>query len=231
MVTGCGETTRPAPWSRCRAALVDYLAHGGFLTALNDVARERRVALATLATYSDWIRGDAMKRGKNETYLREVHGGVFRRLGSHYSWNALAKDLSIDHPTTVADYVLLLVRMDAAYVQPALREDRLAAAPKKAKKGRLRGGGRVDPRAHRGSLRIPAAASAGVPRTRHVAAARVRRPVARSFARATRPAVASACGGTPRCRTSASVPRPRPESAPRPPRCSPAPRTRSGRGR
>ena len=45
-----------------------------------------------------------------------------------------ARDLSIDHPATVADYIALLSRMDVLIVQHALREDRLAAAPKKARK-------------------------------------------------------------------------------------------------
>ncbi len=53
--------------------------------------------------------------------------------GSQVSWNALARELSIDHPKTVADYVELLVFMDAVFVQPALVEEKLAAASKKAK--------------------------------------------------------------------------------------------------
>lgn len=111
-----------------------YLLHGGYLTAVNDLAREGAIRAATLATYQEWVRGDVLKRGKNETYLREVLGAVVSRYGSQVSWNALARELSIDHPQTVADYVSLLASMDALFVQPALREDTLAPAPKKAKK-------------------------------------------------------------------------------------------------
>ena len=75
-----------------------------------------------------------VKRGKQEAYLREVLSAIVRRYTSQFSWNGLAPDLSIDHPKTVADYVGLLERMDAVAVVPALREDRLGAAPKKAKK-------------------------------------------------------------------------------------------------
>jgi predicted AAA+ superfamily ATPase len=89
---------------------------------------------ATLATYSDWIRGDALKRGKSEHSLREVLGAIVTRLGSQVTWNALARELSINHPQTVAGYVQLLAAMDALFEQPALVEDRLAAAPKKARK-------------------------------------------------------------------------------------------------
>lgn len=50
------------------------------------------------------------------------------------TWNSLAQDLSIDHPKTVSDYVDLLATMDAVFIQPALIEDKLTAAPKKARK-------------------------------------------------------------------------------------------------
>jgi predicted AAA+ superfamily ATPase len=140
-----GEETRDAlgaPESAESPELVDlafeafdrYLVHGGFLTAINDMARSGTIRRATLATYADWIRGDVLKRGKSEHYLREVLGAVDRRLGSQVTWNSLAKELSIDHPKTVADYLELLASMDAVLVQPAIIEDRLVGAPKKARK-------------------------------------------------------------------------------------------------
>ncbi len=111
-----------------------YLVHGGFLTAINDVAQHQRILPATLATYSDWIRGDVLKRNKRENYLLEILGAIVKRYGSQLTWNAIAGDLSIDHPKTVADYIELLASMDAVFIQPAIREDKLTAAPKKAKK-------------------------------------------------------------------------------------------------
>ena len=111
-----------------------YLLHDGYLTAMNDIAQKGRVFSSTLTTYSDWIRGDMLKWGKQERYLREFLTGVIKRYGSHYSWNALARDLSIDHPKTVADYAALLESMDALFIQQALQEDKLAPAPKKARK-------------------------------------------------------------------------------------------------
>jgi len=128
------ESLCPAAWERCRSSLDQYLVHGGFLTALNDYHSDGGIRSATLATYSDWIRGDMLKRGKSETYLREVVGAIIDRLGSQVTWNALARALSIDHPSTVADYVHLLERMDAVFVRDALKEDRLTGAPKKARK-------------------------------------------------------------------------------------------------
>ena len=111
-----------------------YLVHGGFLTAINDMARHDRILPATFATYSDWIRGDVLKRGKQEHYLGEVLTAIVRCYGTQTTYNALARTLSIDHPATVSDYIALLASMDVLRVQPALREDKLAGAPKKARK-------------------------------------------------------------------------------------------------
>jgi len=111
-----------------------YLIHGGFLTAINDMAKHKCILPHTFSTYSDWIRGDVLKRGKQEHYLREVLEAIIKRYGSQLTWNALAHDLSIDHPKTVADYSALLESMDAVFVQAAILEDKLTAAPKKARK-------------------------------------------------------------------------------------------------
>jgi hypothetical protein len=134
--------TAVAPGAAVRKEIVDilfeefeqYLVHGGYLTAMNDLARFGEVRAATLATYHEWLRGDVLKRGKRESYLREVLAAIVNRYGSQVSWNAMAQDLSIDHPRTVADYVELLAAMDAVFIQPALLEDKLGAAPKKPKK-------------------------------------------------------------------------------------------------
>ena len=116
------------------AAFERYLMHGGFLTAINDLEAHGRILPATFAVYGDWIRGDMIKRGKQERYLAEIVGSVIRRYGSQVTWPSLAADLSVDHPMTVADYLQLLAQMDVLIVQYALREDRLAPAPKKARK-------------------------------------------------------------------------------------------------
>ena len=111
-----------------------YLHHGGFLTAINDMARDKRILPSTFLTYSDWIRGDILKRHKQEHYLLEILEAIIKHYGSQVTWNALSDDLSIDHPKTIADYIALLSSMDAVYIQAALLEDKLTASPKKAKK-------------------------------------------------------------------------------------------------
>jgi predicted AAA+ superfamily ATPase len=111
-----------------------YLIHGGFLTAINDLARQHCILPATFATYSDWIRGDVLKRNRNEHFLNEILGAIVKHYGSQITWNALSRSLSIDHPKTVADYISLLESMDVVFVQAALAEDKMTAAVKKARK-------------------------------------------------------------------------------------------------
>lgn len=121
-------------YERLRGEFDRYLAHGGFLTAMNDLAQHGRVLPATYATYSDWIRGDVLKRNRQEQYLKEILGAIIKHYGSQITWNRLSHNLSIDHPKTVADYIGLLESMDVVFVQPALSEHTLSAAAKKARK-------------------------------------------------------------------------------------------------
>jgi predicted AAA+ superfamily ATPase len=59
---------------------------------------------------------------------------LYKTYGSQVTWNAFSKHTSIDHPKTVQDYAETLEDMDALFIQHALIEDKLLAAPKKAKK-------------------------------------------------------------------------------------------------
>lgn len=116
-------------------AFVSYLQHGGILTAINDVEQQKgEIQLSTYRTYSDWIRGDFLKHGKSEGYLREILRAIIKTYGTQVSWNKLTKHTSIGHHDTVRQYTELLEDMDVVYVQHALREDTLTAAPKKEKK-------------------------------------------------------------------------------------------------
>ncbi|MFI4936988.1 MAG: ATP-binding protein [Candidatus Berkiellales bacterium] len=111
-----------------------YLIHGGFLSAINDFAKNKSISISTLTTYSDWIRGDILKRNKKEIFLQEIVGSIIKHYTKQISWNSLLKELSIDHTLTISDYISLLSAMDAVFVQSAIIEDKLTAAPKKQKK-------------------------------------------------------------------------------------------------
>lgn len=124
----------PGTLAALESELRAYHATGGYLTAINDVASAGSVRPATLRIYADWIRGDMLRLNRNEHYLREVLTAITDRYGSQLTWNTLARELSIDHPKTVADYIGLLERLDAAIVVPALSEHDHGPAPKKARK-------------------------------------------------------------------------------------------------
>lgn len=111
-----------------------YLIHGGFLTAINEYAETNSIHIRTLATYSDWIRGDMVKQGKSEHFLREILGAIIKHYATQISWRNLVNALSIDHSQTAIDYTTALESMDAVFVQAALIEDKLTAAPKKQRK-------------------------------------------------------------------------------------------------
>lgn len=117
-----------------RTQWLEYLQHGGYLTAINQFVSEKEISNATLRTYSDWIRGDFLKKNKNESTLKEVLVSLQKRLGSQITWNALSKELSIEHTMTLINYVEILSSMQIIYIQPALDQNKLGPAPKKAKK-------------------------------------------------------------------------------------------------
>src|SRR3990167_576990 len=111
-----------------------YLLHGGFLTAINDMALHGKILPSTFQTYSDWIRGDVLKRGKKEKNLRDFLLAVINTYGTQVTWHTLARHTALEHHKTIQDYAELLTSMDALFIQEALLEHKLTAAPKKAKR-------------------------------------------------------------------------------------------------
>lgn len=110
------------------------LIHGGYLKAINDIAELNQIRPSTLETYVDWVRGDMLKHGKQENFLVEILAGILKRGTAQISWNTLSRDLSIDHPKTIAEYIHILEQLDVLFVQKAILEDKRVGAPKKAKR-------------------------------------------------------------------------------------------------
>ena len=111
-----------------------YLIHGGYLSAINEYSKDNVISRATLSTYSDWVRGDVLKRNKSEHYLRDILSAIFKHYNKQISWRDIVKGLRIDHYQTAIDYTHLLESMDVVYIQEALLEDKLTGAPKKNRK-------------------------------------------------------------------------------------------------
>jgi predicted AAA+ superfamily ATPase len=111
-----------------------YLKHGGYLIAINDIETHGHIQDATLTRYFEAVRKGVLNRGKHERYLNEILNAIFKYYNEQTTWNALATELSIDHPKTIGDYFALLESMDVVFVQYALLEETLQPAPKKARK-------------------------------------------------------------------------------------------------
>lgn len=112
----------------------NYLMHGGYLPAINDMAMHRKILDETLKNYSAWLRNEMLHRGRQEYFLLEILTAITKHYNDPITWNMLSRELSINHPKTIADYVSLLEACDVTKTQLALLENTLTPAPKKARK-------------------------------------------------------------------------------------------------
>lgn len=111
-----------------------YLLHGGYLNAIQDIASKGFIDESTIKAYGQWLIEETLKCGRHENFLREIIVAITRHYNEQVTWNSLAQELTIDHPKTIGDYFAFLESMDVAYIQYALLESELKAAPKKARK-------------------------------------------------------------------------------------------------
>lgn len=111
-----------------------FMIHGGYLSAINEYAATKQLSDTLLKNFSEWLRKETEKYGKQERYLREILTAIFKHYNNQITWNALAQELTIDHPKTIGDYLAMLDSLDIVFIQYALLEDSLKPAPKKARK-------------------------------------------------------------------------------------------------
>ena len=116
-------------------AFDQYLLHGGFFPAINDMMLYGKILESTLTDYADWIQKEIVRHRRNKDSLQEILKSF---INNHYNnpitWNELSLELSINHPKTISDYIEILSSWDVLFVQFALLEKKLSAAPKKARK-------------------------------------------------------------------------------------------------
>src|SRR3990167_529296 len=111
-----------------------YLLHGGYLPAIYDVMTFGKISAKTFALYSDGIIKELLLHGKHTNFIREILTFIIQHYFVPVSFNGLVKELSIEHPKTIRDYLELLSIIDTLFIQSALIEDKLLPAPKKARK-------------------------------------------------------------------------------------------------
>ena len=111
-----------------------YLLSGGFLPAINEYGRNKKIGKYVYRTYQQWVIGDLLKRNKKEHFLKEIITILGERLGKQLTMHGIASATEIQHHSTIQEYLAILEDMDVIFIQQALREDKLKPAPKKAKK-------------------------------------------------------------------------------------------------
>lgn len=112
----------------------NYLQCGGYLRAINDFAVHGEVTQASYLTYEQWIRGDFLKRGKNEEYLLLVLSALLTVGVSQISYSALTQKIGLISKETCMDYCRLLERMDILINLQAFDQNKKLGFPRKARK-------------------------------------------------------------------------------------------------
>ncbi len=106
-----------------RNLFLQYIKTGGFPLAVRDYHRFGKVLPTTLKTYLDWMRGDWLKAGKNERYMKEVLSYIIRASGTPISWNGISSETSIKSSHTAQDYVSVLEGTFSSLVLHLLSQD------------------------------------------------------------------------------------------------------------
>lgn len=112
----------------------DYLISGGYLKAINDLARHQSISEATWQTYEQWIRGDCLKRGKDEQQLLNLAVGLLNNGVSQCSYSKLTQNIGLMSKDTLIDYCQLLERMDIIFNLQAFDPNKNRGFPRKARK-------------------------------------------------------------------------------------------------
>ena len=128
------QKTEPPAHDALPGLFQNYLQTGGYLRAINDFASHGAVLPATYHTYEQWIRGDFLKRGKNEAYLLALLQALFTVGISQISYSALTHKIGLMSKETCLDYCELLKRMDILFDLEAFDQNKKRGFPKKDRK-------------------------------------------------------------------------------------------------
>lgn len=112
----------------------DYLHCGGYLRAINDLAQYGEVSSSTFMTYEQWIRGDFLKKSKNENYLLALLSALLTVGVSPLSFSALTQKIGLMSKETCIDYLRILERMDILIDLQAFDQNKIQGFPRKDRK-------------------------------------------------------------------------------------------------
>lgn len=119
---------------RLYAFFQDYLLCGGYLRAINDLAQYGKVKQATYSTYEQWIRGDFLKRKKNDDILVAVLNVLLTVGVSQISYSKLTQKIGLIVKETLIDYCRFLERMDILINLQAFDQNKKQGFPRKNRK-------------------------------------------------------------------------------------------------
>jgi hypothetical protein len=111
-----------------------YLQCGGYLRAINDLAKHGEVKTATFRTFQQWIEGDFQKRGKQRSYLLALLKSLAETNVSQMTYSRLAERTGAMSKETLIDYCRLLERMDIICILQAFDQNSRRGFPRKAMK-------------------------------------------------------------------------------------------------
>ncbi len=82
-----------------------YMVTGGFPISIREYFTRGRVTSMSKKVYLDWIRGDIVRMGLSEKYMKEIISFLLRARLTPISWYHISRDTSINSPNTVRKYV------------------------------------------------------------------------------------------------------------------------------
>ncbi|MEM1582284.1 MAG: ATP-binding protein [Candidatus Bathyarchaeia archaeon] len=88
-----------------------YMLTGGFPLPIEEMYVRNRISFETRKTYTDWLRSDFAKLGRNEAYMKEVLAYIVRARLTPVSWLSISKETSISSSHTTQAYVEDLERL------------------------------------------------------------------------------------------------------------------------
>jgi len=111
----------------------DYLSTGGFPLAIRELVRDGRVGDESRKALLDGLRGDWLRLGRSDGYMKEVIRYLVEARGTPVSWLSISKATSLGSPHTAQSYVEALVGLMAVLPLSFLGADG-RAVPRKNRK-------------------------------------------------------------------------------------------------
>ena len=111
-----------------------YFKIGGLPLALAESGADQKKPLQAMHTYLQWIKGDIIKLGKIESYMKELMGQIARTQGSTISLQTLASKTQMGSHHTAQEYIQILESCFTVKTLYAIDPDKESIQPRKEKK-------------------------------------------------------------------------------------------------